>query len=146
MADVRDTKKSTTSESAYSGDRNLMTLIDMRLPHKNPVRFIKEVQIDGENHAVSLVEFKEKPTLAAAVEAAAQNVVFIRSLYEDFDGGVLTGMKNIEFLEKMDSGIYQAESIIMTRLDNFCMIRFTLSMADNIYAKGEMNIVMQERV
>lgn len=123
-----------------------MTLIDKKLPHKYPVRFIKEVEIDGENNAISLVEFKEKPTLAAIVEAAAQNVVFIRSLYKDFDGGVLTGMKNIEFLENAELGMYRVESSIMTRLDNYCMIKFTLSMSEIIYARGEMNIVMKERI
>lgn len=122
-----------------------MTLMDEKLPHKYPVRFIKEVQIDGEDHAVSLVEFKEKPTLAAMVEAAAQNVVFIRSLYKDFDGGVLTGMKNIEFFEDVELGIYHVESAIMTRLDHFCMIKFTLSTNEGICAKGEISIVMKER-
>ncbi|MCK4441742.1 MAG: hypothetical protein KAU90_07025, partial [Sulfurovaceae bacterium] len=71
-----------------------MNIIDMKLPHKAPVRFIKDVIVEGENHAISIVEFDEVPTLSAVVEASAQNVIFILSLFEIYHIGVLTGMKN----------------------------------------------------
>ena len=122
-----------------------MNIIERLLPHKYPVRFIKEVQVEGENHAESLVEFKEIPTLPAVVEAAAQNVIFIRSLYREFDGGVLTGMKKIELLESLEAGVYQAKSTIGARIDHFCTVKFELLDEDVIVVKGEMNIVMKER-
>jgi len=119
--------------------------IDTLLPHKYPVRFIKEVCVEGEDHAESLVEFKEHPTLPAVVEAAAQNVIFIRSLYREFDGGVLTGMKNIELLQSLNTGVYKTKSTIAARLDHFCTVKFELLDEDVICVKGEMNIVMKER-
>lgn len=119
--------------------------IDKRLPHKYPVRFIKEVLEEGESHAVSLLEFKEKPTLPAVVEAAAQNVVFIASMYREYDGGVLTGMKNVELLEELHAGEYTVHSAIGARIEHFCTIKFELLEQTKIVAQGEMNIVMQRR-
>jgi hypothetical protein len=116
-----------------------------RLPHKDPVRFITEVKIAAEDDAASLVEFKEKPTLAAIVEAAAQNVIFIASLYRIYDGGVLTGMKNIELLRELDAGVYRVESAVTARVDNYAIFRFNLSTEEGIFVEGEMNIVMEER-
>ncbi|NEW60921.1 hypothetical protein GSY74_06455 [Sulfurovum sp. bin170] len=122
-----------------------MDVIDRKLPHKAPVRFIKKVEVEGENHAVSLVEFTETPTLSAVVEASAQNVIFILSLYRDYDGGVLTGMKNIELFELLHSGVYRVESRISTQLESFCMLNFRLSKEERTIVKGEMSIVMRER-
>ena len=115
------------------------------LPHLAPVRFIKEVLHAGELEASSMVEFQEIPTLSATVEAAAQNVIFIASLYHDYDGGVLTGMKNVELLERLTKGSYKVESKILTKLDNFSMFRFKLSQNDKLFVKGEMSIVMKDR-
>lgn len=122
-----------------------MDYIDKRLPHKYPVRFIKEVIEEGENHAVSLVAFKETPTLAAIVEAAAQNVVFIQSMYREFDGGVLTVMKNIVLMKVLSLGDYRVESRVAARLDQFCTIKFELLDEECIVVQGEMSIVMKER-
>ena len=121
------------------------SLIDEKLPHKEPVRFIKEVIEEGENHSISLVEFHEKPTLSAVVEAAAQNVIFIISLYKDFDGGVLTGMKNIRLISELESGVYSVESLLVARIDNYTNFRFKLYREDKISIEGEINIVMNER-
>jgi len=122
-----------------------MNSIDTLLPHKYPVRFIKEVLVADRDYAESLVEFKEEPTLPAVVEAAAQNVVFIRSLYKEFDGGVLAGMKNVELLQSLNSGVYKTKSIIVARLSHFCTVKFELLDENMICVKGEMNIVMKER-
>jgi hypothetical protein len=116
-----------------------------RLPHLAPVRFVKEVLLAGETESASIVAFKEKPTLAAVVEAAAQNVIFIASLYRDFDGGVLTAMKNINLLEPLTQGDYKVESKISTRLDNFSLFSFRLSQNNKIFVEGEMSIVMKDR-
>ena len=123
-----------------------MSVIDEKLPHKSPVRFIKEVLEEGENHSISLVEFDEKPTLSAVVEAAAQNVIFIVSLYRDFDGGVLTGMKNVELLSELELGVYRVESELIARIDNYTIFRFRLSTEEGTSVEGEINIVMNERV
>jgi len=122
-----------------------VNVIDKKLPHKVPVRFIKEVEIEGDDDATSLVEFLEKPTLSAVVEAAAQNVIFILSLYKDYDGGVLTGMKNIELLGELKEGIYRVESKISTQLESFCIIAFRLSRGEDSVVTGEISIVMKER-
>lgn len=122
-----------------------MSVIDEKLPHKKPVRFIKEVIEEGDKHSISLVEFNEKPTLSAVVEAAAQNVIFIISLYKDFDGGVLTGMKNVKLLAEFDSGIYSVESTLMARIDNYTNFRFRLHREAKIFVEGEINIVMNKR-
>jgi len=102
-----------------------------RLPHLAPVRFVTEVLVAGEVNSASIVEFEEEPTLAAIVEAAAQNVIFIASLYRDFDGGVLTAMKKVKLLKPLKKGSYKVESSISARLDNFSMFKFTLSQRDN---------------
>ncbi len=123
-----------------------MGIIEDRLPHKEPVRFIEKVELEAKNHSISLVKFKEKATLASVVEAAAQNIIFIKSLYEEFDGGVLTGMKNIELLDELGEGIYRVESTVLAKLDNFCTLSFVLSRENKPVVKGQINIVMEERI
>ena len=116
-----------------------------RLPHLAPVRFVKEVLVAGEVDSASIVEFEEEPTLAAIVEAAAQNVIFITSLYRDFDGGVLTAMKKVTLLKPLEKGSYKVESVISARLDNFSIFTFKLSQDDEIFVEGQMSIVMNAR-
>jgi len=120
--------------------------IDQRLPHKYPVRFIKEVELEGDDYAVSLVDFQEKPTLAMLVEAAAQNTVFIASLYAEFDGGVLTSIKNAESLKVFELGVYRVKTSITSRLDSFIVVSFAFLSKEDILAKGEINIVMNPRI
>jgi len=116
-----------------------------RLPHLAPVRFVKEVLVAGEVDSACIVEFEEEPTLAAIVEAAAQNVIFIASLYRDFDGGVLTAMKKVKLLKDLEKGSYKVESVISARLDNFSIFTFKLSQNDEIFVEGQMSIVMKAR-
>lgn len=123
-----------------------MNCIEKKLPHKYPVRFVKEVEIEEENYAISFVEFKENPTLPALVEAAAQNTVFIESLYEKFDGGVLSGMKNVESYTLFQPGIYRVKSSIVSRIDPFVLVGFEYLSSEGVLAKGEISIVMNPRV
>lgn len=116
-----------------------------RLPHQAPVRFLTEVIKDGEDDAICMLEFLEKPTLSAVVEAAAQNVIFIASLYKVYNGGVLTGMKNIILHDKLKSGKYRIESKISAQLDNFCIFSFELFRDNKVIAEGEFNVVMKAR-
>ncbi len=122
-----------------------MDYIEKKLPHKYPVRFIKEVEIEREDDAISLVEFKEKPTLSALLEAGAQNTVFIQSLYAKFDGGVLSSIKYAELLAPFEAGVYRVKSSIVSRLDPFVVVAFVFLQQEDILAKGEINIVMNPR-
>ena len=124
--------------------KNIIADIE-RLPHQAPVRFVTEVIKDGEVDSISIVTFNEKPTLAAIVEAAAQNVIFIASLYRVYDGGVLTGMKHVVLHEVLESGSYRIESKISAQLDNFCIFTFELFRDEKVMASGEFNVVMKER-
>jgi len=117
-----------------------------KLPHKIPVKFIVEVIKNGENDAIAMVEFHEKPTLSAVVESAAQNVIFIASLYRVYDGGVLTGMKQILLHQTLEKGIYKIESKISAQLDNFCIFTFQLFQDEKVMAEGEFNVVMNKRI
>jgi predicted type IV restriction endonuclease len=117
-----------------------------RLPHLAPVRFVTEVLVADEKKSACVVEFEEEPTLAAIVEAAAQNVIFIASLYRDFDGGVLTAMKKVKLLKPLIKGSYKVESSISAKLDNFSMFKFSLSRESEVFVEGEMSIVMKARV
>ena len=116
-----------------------------RLPHLAPVRFVTEVLVAGEKDSACMLLFEEEPTLSAIVEAAAQNVIFIASLYRDFDGGVLTAMKKVKLLKPLEKGFYKVESSITARLDNFSMFKFTLSQESKVFVEGEMSIVMKHR-
>lgn len=116
-----------------------------RLPHLAPVRFVTEILKAGEMDAASTVTYEEEPTLAAIVEAAAQNVIFIASLYRDFDGGVLTAMKRVKLLKPLTKGSYKVESSISAQLDNFSMFKFKLTQKDEVFVEGEMSIVMNHR-
>ena len=121
-----------------------MNIIDEYLPHKKPVRFIKELIEGGKNHSISLVDFIETPTLSAVVEAAAQNVIFITSVNKDYDGGVLTRMKKVKRFKNLKIGTYRIESHIVAQIDNYANFKFLLSKDGEIYTEGEMNITMKE--
>ena len=123
-----------------------MNIIDMKLPHKAPVRFIKDVIVEGEKHAISIVEFDEVPTLSAVVEASAQNVIFILSLFEIYHIGVLTGMKNIKVYQELNAGTYNVETQISASLDNFYIFEFKLfDNDDTIIVDGEITILLEKR-
>lgn len=123
-----------------------MNVIDRKLPHKAPVRFIKEVIEEGENHAISLVEFDEKPTLSAIVEASAQNVIFILSLFEIYHIGVLTGMKDIKQHKELQTGVYRVKTEIFASLDNFYIFKFKLfDKKETIVVDGEITILLERR-
>jgi len=122
-----------------------MTIIDRKLPHKEPVRFIKEVLEEGDDYAISLVEFKEKPTLPAVVEASAQNTIFILSLFEIYHIGMLTGMKNIETYQELNAGVYRVETKIGASLDNFFIFNFVLSQNGKKFVDGEITILLEKR-
>jgi len=123
-----------------------VSIIDDHLPHKKPVRFIEEVLEEGEEHAVSLVVFHEKPTLSAMVEAAAQNIIFISSLNRIFNGGVLTLMKNVNLLNELEAGTYKVKSEIVARIDNYATFKFDLSIDGETFVTGEINLVMNRRI
>jgi len=123
-----------------------MGIIDNYLPHKKPVRFIEEVLEEGEEYAISLVVFHEKPTLSAMVEAAAQNIIFISSLNSVFDGGVLTLMKNINLLNELEPGTYKVSSEMVARIDNYATFKFNVSIEDEAFVNGEINLVMNRRI
>ncbi len=119
--------------------------IDEKLPHKEPVKFIKEVEAEGENHAVSIVEFKQKPTLSAVVEAAAQNIVFITSIFKGTYKGVLTGMKNIELLGEIESGLYRVHTEKKAELDDFFILEFEMLKGGEVVVRGEINIYRESK-
>ena len=123
-----------------------MGVIEEKLPHKAPVKFIKEVIQEGENHALSIVEFDEVPTLSAIVESAAQNVIFILSLFEIYHIGVLTGMKDIKLHRELKKGTYLVHTEIFASLDNFYIFKFELSDNDKtIVVDGEITILLERR-
>ena len=73
-------------------------------------------------------------------------MIFIISLYKDFDGGVLTGMKKIGLLRELELGVYSVESLLTARIDNYTNFKFRLYREDETFVEGEINIVMNERV
>lgn len=116
-----------------------------KLPHKDPVRFIKTVQKEEDDYAVSLVEFKDVPTLSTVVEAAAQNIIFIKSIFKDSYKGVLTGMKNIELLGEIDKGIYTMHTKKIGGLDNFFVCNFECFKEGKKIAHGEISIYRESK-
>ena len=123
-----------------------MSVIDEKLPHKEPVKFIKEVIDEGKNHAVSIVEFDEEPTLSAIVEASAQNVIFILSLFDKYHIGMLTGMKEVKLYQDLKAGTYRVKTEIFANLDNFYMFKFELfDKKGTIVVDGEITILLERR-
>jgi len=123
-----------------------VSVIDEKLPHKEPVKFIKEVIDEGKNHAVSIVEFDEEPTLSAIVEASAQNVIFILSLFDKYHIGMLTGMKEVKLYQDLKAGTYRVKTEIFANLDNFYMFKFELfDKKGTIVVDGEITILLERR-
>ncbi|MDR2790940.1 MAG: hypothetical protein LBB59_08220 [Campylobacteraceae bacterium] len=69
----------------------------LKLPHKPPILFVKEVLNKGENWAVVSVEFPKPPTIGMIMEAAAQSSA---ALSENENEGYLLSCTNLVLHKK----------------------------------------------
>ena len=122
-----------------------MINIEEKLPHKPPVRFIKEVIESADTYAVSLVHFDTSPTLSATVEAAAQNIVFILSVFKEGYMGVLTAAKSVKLHEPPDKGTYRVYTEKTAEFEDFFMLHFTLTREEKLYVSGEISIYREKQ-
>jgi hypothetical protein len=114
----------------------------MNLPHLEPLIFVKEIlQRDG-NKAIVKCQFKELPTLAIFIEAAAQcSVAFVDG---DIDGvGFVTNVKSIEKIKELVHIEYDIHLQSIVTVNNISKFSFKAINSDDVYVSGEFTTYLQ---
>lgn len=110
----------------------------MKLPHLEPLVFAKEILSVDETSSQVLCEFKDIPSLAVCIEAAAQSCA---SFFQEgeFKTGYLANASNIELLEELIECEYIINLEHLLSFDNLSKYSFVISNTQN-----EQNIVSGE--
>ena len=115
----------------------------MKLPHQEPIRFVKELlEIDAEYAFVSCI-FPHLPTLAMVCEAAAQSSI-VFSQNEKPQIGFLLSLKDVELLKDCDILEFQIKIKKDTSFDLLNEFSFELINQNDIYAKGTFIVKLQD--
>lgn len=116
----------------------------MKLPHQEPIRFVKELlEIDAEYAFVSCI-FPHLPTLAMVCEAAAQSSAAFAQDDKNITMGFLVSLKDIELLNNL---VYDNYIIKIKRemvFGSMSEFRFELLNNSTIYATGNLVIALQD--
>lgn len=97
---------------------------ELNLPHKEPIRFTKEIVSKETNRARVRVEFDEIPSFAMMIEAAAQSSVAIGD--SDAKMGFLVSLKNVKLLTPPTKTILKVEVVNEHNMENMKMMSFDI--------------------
>ena len=118
----------------------------MNLPHQEPLIFAKKIIKIKNGTAYVLCEFKEIPTLAMLIEAAAQASSSFDNLHNKDKIGFLTVAKDIELLTTPNDTIYIIKLNELMELNNIKQFSFgAFTKVDDIkVVTGSFTILIQE--
>ena len=118
-------------------------MLELQIPHIQPIRFVKSLLYSDAKKASVEVEFDTIPTLGMLVEAAAQSSIGISSDESNGRIGFLITLKNIKFLEKPQEKNYIIDVELEHKLENFKSFSFSVFKNNNKIATGSFSIAMQ---
>ena len=97
---------------------------ELNLPHREPIRFAKEIISKESNRARVKIGFDEIPSLAMMIEAAAQSSAAIGEGNEKM--GFLVSLKNIKLLTSPTKTTLEVEVINEHNMGNMKMMNFNI--------------------
>ncbi len=116
-------------------------MIELHLPHQDPIRFAKYVMFKDDKQALVRVEFDSTPTLPMIAEAAAQaSGVFGGS---NTGLGFLVSLKNIKLLEKPQKLHYKAKIINEHTMGSMTYFSFEFIQESATIATGSFVITVE---
>jgi hypothetical protein len=116
-------------------------VIELHLPHQDPIKFAKYVMSKSQNQALVKVEFESVPTLSMIVEAAAQASGAFGGSNTGL--GFLVSLKNIKLLEKPQKLHYKAKIINEHTMDSMTYFSFEFIQESSTIATGSFVITVQ---
>ncbi len=115
----------------------------INLPHKEPIRFVKDI-ISKEKEKVRVsCSFPFLPSLPMICEAAAQGSAAFGDESEAVKIGFLASLKNVEQYENLDKKNYFIDIQVVFNFGSMIEYSFSLVSLDTIYVKGNFIIALQ---
>ena len=114
---------------------------ELNLPHKDPIRFAKDVvSKEGDTYTVK-VHFDTIPSLPMIVEAAAQS----SAAFDDGHAkmGFLVTLKNIKLLKKPTARDYEVKVTSGAQVDSLTYFSFEAFDTTSLIATGTFIIALQ---
>jgi len=115
-------------------------MLELNLPHIEPIRFAKDILSKNSTTARVLVEFSQTPSLAMMIEAAAQS----SAAFSDGSkkGGYLVGMKNIKLLNAASENFLEVEVVMKHSIENMSLLDFAVYEKSLLLCKGSLTIAL----
>ena len=113
---------------------------ELKLPHKHPVLFAKEVLAKESNKARVSLEFETLPSLAMLIEAAAQSSAALGE--GDSREGFLVSLKNVKLLKKPTQNALEVEVVNEHNLDKMSYVSFNVFEANEQIATGSLVVAI----
>jgi len=97
---------------------------ELNLPHREPIRFAKEIISKELNSARVRIGFDETPSLAMMIEAAAQSCAAVGE--GDAKMGFLVSLKNVKLLTLPTKTTLEVEVVNEHNVENMKMMSFDI--------------------
>lgn len=117
-------------------------MIELILPHKEPVRFAQYVISRDGDKAVVKNEFPSIASLGMLIEAAAQSSAALANEDEKGKVGYLTTLKNIKLLSKPSSKECDIRIELTHRINDIGFLSFEAYEDDKLIASGTFIVVV----
>jgi len=102
---------------------------EIKLPHKDPVKFAKYIISNNGEVAIVRVEFTTLPSLAMIIESAAQSTAGLGSNGKS-QMGYLVSLKNIKLIKELKYLEYDVKIIAEHKLGQLSYFRFEVYKED----------------
>lgn len=116
-------------------------MIELHLPHQDPIKFARYVMFKDDKEALVKAEFDTVPTLPMIIEAAAQSSAAFGN--DDVSLGFLVTLKNIKLLETPSSLKYKVKVISEYKMEAMTYFSFEFLQEDILIATGSFIIALE---
>jgi len=116
-------------------------MLELNLPHKEPIRFAKHIISQELNRARVAIEFDEIPSLAMMIEAAAQSSAAIGE--SDTKMGFLVSLKNVKLLTPPTKKNLEVEVVNEHNMETMKMMSFDVFEDETKVSTGAFMIVIE---
>jgi len=116
-------------------------MMELHLPHQDPIKFARYIMFKDDKEALVKVEFDSVPSLPMIAEAAAQASGAFGS--EDVSLGFLVTLKNIKLLQIPQALHYNAKIINEHNMGAMTYFSFEFLQEDILIATGSFIIAVE---
>lgn len=114
---------------------------ELKLPHKTPVIFAKDILSKNNSTAIVRVEFDYLPSLAMIVEASAQSSAAFSN--QEGELAFLISVKDIKQIEEFTELEYNIKITCVQQLGVFKSFEFVVIHNSKLFADGTFTLALQ---